>query len=312
MIFAGMIKKIIPLFFILIVADVFAQKPADTVVIGQKVITLSTVLVNNKFNVPSFIEKIQNDTSFYKAFKNLHVLGYTAYNDIRILNKDGSSKASLNSKTKQSVNNGCRTMQTLQQQVTGDMFDADSNFNYYTAQMYASLFFTKGAVCGENNIVGNKEFSTEGKSGIDKHKEQLKMLFFDPGKKITGIPFVSNKTAVFDDDMADRYDMNIDMDDYNKTSCYIFTLTVKPEYKGNVVIDEMKTWFNDSTYEVVARNYSLSYSAGVYDFDVQMEVQMTHYKDLLVPALMRYTGNWKVLFKGRERGAFTATLFDFN
>ncbi|UAY53708.1 hypothetical protein K9M53_07750 [Ferruginibacter albus] len=307
-----MIKKIIPLFFILIVADVFAQKPADTVVIGQKVITLSTVLVNNKFNVPSFIEKIQNDTSFYKAFKNLHVLGYTAYNDIRILNKDGSSKASLNSKTKQSVNNGCRTMQTLQQQVTGDMFDADSNFNYYTAQMYASLFFTKGAVCGENNIVGNKEFSTEGKSGIDKHKEQLKMLFFDPGKKITGIPFVSNKTAVFDDDMADRYDMNIDMDDYNKTSCYIFTLTVKPEYKGNVVIDEMKTWFNDSTYEVVARNYSLSYSAGVYDFDVQMEVQMTHYKDLLVPALMRYTGNWKVLFKGRERGAFTATLFDFN
>ena len=28
----------------------------------------------------------------------------------------------------------------------------------------------------------------KGKSGMAKHKEQLKMLFFNPGKKIPGIP----------------------------------------------------------------------------------------------------------------------------
>ena len=146
---------------------------------------------------------------------------------------------------------------------------------------------------------------------MEKHKEQLKMLFFNPGKKIPGIPFISNKTAIFDDNMADKYDMNIDLDAYNKTSCYIFTITVKPEFKSDVVIDEMKTWFDDSTYEVVARNYTLNYDAGVFDFNVNMEVQMTHYKNYLVPALMRYNGNWKVFLKSRERGVFTATLFDF-
>ena len=122
---------------------------------------------------------------------------------------------------------------------------------------------------------------------------------------------MSGKTAIYDDDMADRYDMNIDMDEYNKTSCYIFKQKVKAGKEAGVVLDEMITWFDDKTFEVVARNYSLSYDAGVYDFKVMMEVQMTHSGSFLVPELIRYNGNWKAIFKKRERGVFTATLFDF-
>jgi hypothetical protein len=73
----------------------------------------------------------------------------------------------------------------------------------------------------------------------------------------------------------------------------------------------MTTWFDDKTFDVVARNYSLSYDAAVYDFKVRMEVVMTTFGDLRVPALIRYVGNWKVVLKNRERGIFTATLFDF-
>jgi hypothetical protein len=302
------------LFIFLFPAFVFAQQKKDTVVmVGSKVITLAEVVVNNKLNVPSFIERIKNDTTFYKAFRNLNIFGYTSINDIRMMDKNNHSKATLYSKTKQVVKSGCRSKtQVLEQQTTGNMFDKDSNFNYYTAEMYATLFFAKAMVCGENNIVAGREFSASGKSVMDKHKEQLEMLFFNPGKRISGIPFISNKTGLFDDDMAEKYDMSIDMDEYNKTSCYIFTLKAKPEYKNEVVIDEMKTWFDDSTFEVVARNYSLSYDAGIYDFDVQMEVQLTHFGNYLVPSLLRYTGNWKLIFKPREIGYFTATLFDFN
>lgn len=308
-----MFKGIPFLFFMVFSLHVFSQQKTDSSVMeGKAIVKLAEVVVNNKLDVHSFIERVKDDTSFYKAFKNLRVLGFTSFNDIRILDKSNNSQASLYSKTKQLVQNGCRSMQTLEQQTTGDFYNSDSSYNYYTAEMYASLFFTKGSVCGENNIVAGTDFSTSGKEGMEKHKQQLKMLFFNPGKKISGIPFVSRKTAIFDDNMPDRYDMSIDMDEYNKTSCYIFTITAKPEYKNDVVINEMKTWFNDSTFEVVARNYSLSYDAGMYDFDVQMEVQMTHYKEFLVPSLIRYTGNWKVVFKHRERGAFTATLFDFN
>jgi hypothetical protein len=289
-----------------------AQQAADSVVIFNKnTIVLSEVVVGNKLNVPSFIERVKNDTSFYKAFRNLHVLGFTSLNDIRILDKKENVRASLYSKTKQLSVEGCHTTQTIQQQTTGDIYDADSDFNYYTAQMYGSLFLTKGKICGENNIVGTKEFSTDGKSGLEKHKEQLKMLFFDPGKKIPGIPFLSNKTAIFDSSMADDYDMSIDMGDFNKTSCYIFSVKVKPGKESDVAIDSMITWFDAKTYEVLARNYALSYDAGVYDFTVSMQVELTHYKNYLVPSVLRYNGNFKVLFKSRERGVFTATLFDF-
>jgi len=61
----------------------------------------------------------------------------------------------------------------------------------------------------------------------------------------------------------------------------------------------------------LARNYSLSYKAGVYDFEVSMEVEMTRFNGLIVPKILRYKGDWDVIFKKRERAIFTATLFDF-
>ena len=306
-------KYFMPAFFCLLFSiQISAQEKNDSIVtVGNKTITLSEVVVNNKLNVPAFIHRIKNDTSFYKAFRNLHILGFTAINDIRMNDSEGKLKAGLQSTTKQIRSNNCRYMQTLEEKITGDMYDENRQFNYYTAQMYASLFFTKDSVCGEDNIVAGTEFSTKGKSGMEKNKEQLKMLFFNPGRRINGLPFISNKTAIYDDEMADSYDMSIDIDMYKNTSCYIFTQKVKPESKSEVVVDEMVTWFNAETFEVVARNYSLSYSAGVYDFKVQMEVVMTKYGEYLVPSLIRYTGNWKAIFKQRERGVFTATLFDF-
>ena len=293
-------------------AGSIAQQKDSTIFVGKKVITLSEVVVNNKLNVPAFIDRIRNDTSFYKAFRNLHILNFSAINDIRMNNSDGEAKAYLHNKTRQiRTNTGCRKMETLEEQVSGDIYDEDHNFNYYTAQMYATLFFTKDSVCGETNIVKGIEFSTSGKSGMEKHKEQLKMLFFNPGKKINGIPFLSGKTAIFDDDLADKYDMNLDMVIHNNTNCYVFTQKVKPENSSDVVVDEMTTWFDANTYEVLARNYTLSYDAAVYDFKVQMEVELTRFGEYLVPSLIRYNGNWKAIFKKRERGVFTATLFDF-
>lgn len=311
-----MVQKIIPFFMFTLLLKCYGQDSlshaADSAVeVGKKTIMLSEVVIDNKLNVPTFINRIKSDSTFYKAFRNLRMLNYAAINDIRMNDKKGNPQATLYSKTKQLRDGNCRRMEVTEEQATGDFYDENHLYNYYTANMYASLFFTNGRICGEDNIVAGKEFSTEGKSGMEKHKEQLKMLFFNPGKRIKGLPFMSSKTAIYDDDMAEYYDMSIDMDDYNKTSCYIFKQKVKEGKEDDVVVDEMITWFNDKTYEVVARTYTISYSALVYDFNVSMEVQMTHAGDLLVPSLIRYNGNWKAVFKKRERGVFTATLYDF-
>jgi hypothetical protein len=305
-----MYKKVLFIAVVFLSKIVAAQDTA--VLVGSKIVTLSTVVVNSKLNVPTFINKIKEDTSFYKAFRNLHILNFTATNDIRMVDKKGDLDASLYGHTRQTVANGCRTMQIIDEVVTGDLYTESKEFNYYTANMYASLFFTKGSQCGEDNIVKGRSFSTSGKSGMEKHKEQLKMLFFNPGKRINGLPFMSNKTAIYDDELADNYDMEIDWVNYNNINCYVFKQKVKAGKEGSVVVDEMTTWFNDETYDVVARNYSLSYDAAVYDFKVTMDVQMIKVGELTVPSIIKYNGNWKAIFKKRERGIFTAILSDFS
>ncbi|HEY4149312.1 MAG TPA: hypothetical protein VGM41_10300 [Chitinophagaceae bacterium] len=288
----------------------------SAVYLGKKAVTLTEVVVHSKLNVAGFIERVKNDTTFYKAFKNLKVIGYTSLNDVRMLDKKGHEIATLESKTRQAVKDGCRSMEVLNEKVTGDMYDANKNWNYYTMQLYAGLFFSQGTVCGDNNIVKGDELSLKNKSGIAKHKEQLKMLFFNPGKKIPGIPFIGNKIALFDDDVAKLYDFIIDMSEYDGQLCYVFTIRARADLthseKNDVVINEMVTWFNSNTMEIVARNYDLSYDAGVYDFNVRMEVQMGRAGDYLVPKLLRYNGEWHAIFKKRERGVFTATLFDYS
>jgi hypothetical protein len=280
-----------------------------------RMVALSEVIIRSDLNVARFISQVKNDTSFYKAFRSLHMVGYTSYNDIRIRDKKGKIKASLNSKTRQMRAGGCRTMEVLEEKTTGDFREKDGSINYYTGQLYAGLFFTNGRICGENNIVRGVEFTPRSESGIEKRKEQLKMLFFNPGKKIPGIPFIGDKIDIFDPERARFYDFSIDYDDISGESCYKFTIRSRPDLssgeKNSIVIDSMVTWFSTRTMEVMARVYDMSYDAGVYDFVVHMEVEMTRIGTLLVPRTLRYIGNWDVVFKKRERGFFTATLFDF-
>jgi hypothetical protein len=271
------------------------------------------VVVRNNFDYKTLLSQIKEDTTFYKAFRNLRVLGFTSYNDIKMLDKSGGVKASLFSKTRQNRADGCRTMDILEEKVTGDFYDRKGEYNYNTPELYAGLFFTKGKICGENNIVKGRNLLTSDKKGMEKHKEQLKMLFFNPGKKIPGIPFVGDKLDLYDESAHKLYDYRLDIEEYHGTLAYIFSITPKEENLKNdrVVVDQMVTWFDMKTLEVLGRNYSLSYKAGIYDFDVSMEVEMAKFDGLTVPKVLRYKGDWSVIFKKRERAIFTATLFDF-
>ena len=108
----------------LMLAPVLKIAAQDTSFIwdNQK-ITLPEAVVHNNIDYLSILERIKNDTTFYKAFRNLHIVEYSAYNDVRILNKDGSQRASWNSKTTQLRDSGCRTMQIDTQKTTGNFFD---------------------------------------------------------------------------------------------------------------------------------------------------------------------------------------------
>ena len=303
------------LILLLAVQTARAQEDSADVEAVRRMVNLSEVVVRSDLNVAKFLQRIKTDTTFYKAFRNLRILGFTSLNDIRMFDKKGRVEASLQSKTRQQRRDGCRTMTVLEEKTSGDIKDKN-DFNYYTAQLYAGLFFTQGKVCGETNIVSGVQRSVRDKRGMEKAKEQLKMLFFNPGKKIPGIPLIGDKLDIFDERLAQYYDYTIDLTDLNGQACYLFSIKSREDLtggeRGKIVFDNITTWFNTKTMAIVARNYDLSYNAGVYDFDVHMEVVMTQFDGLLVPQVLRYNGNWDVAFKKRERGVFTATLFDFS
>jgi hypothetical protein len=293
----------------------YAQEDTSDVEAVRSVVTLTEVVVRSDLNIPRFLQRIKNDTSYHKAFKNLHLLGYDAFNYIDMRDRKGKTKASLQSHTLQKVSGGCRTMDVVSEKTTGKFYNSDGTYNYYTADLYAAFFFTKEKICGETNIVKGTQLDVRNKRGIAKNTEQLKMLFFNPGAKIPGIPFIGDKLDVFDKDVTRFYDYSIDTSELNGQPCYIFTIQIKEGLssaeKGAVVFDNITTWFNQKTMEIVGRNYDMSYNAGIYDFDVHMQVEMTKIGEYLVPQVLRYKGNWFLFGKGRERGIFTATLSNF-
>jgi hypothetical protein len=286
-----------------------------TLSFDNKTFTLADAIVRNNFEYKDILERIKRDTSFYKAFKTLRTIGYSSFNHIEMYDKNQKMVASLDSRTRQNKIGDCRTMDVLEEKTFGNLRDSKGEYNYVTPSLYASLFFTKGKICGETNIVKGKKRTIQG-TGIEKAKEQLKMLFFNPGEKIPGIPMIGNKLDLYDDNAHELYAYRLDYVDYHGKLAYVFEIKPKEDLgffaKDRVVVDQMITWFNPTTLEVLGRNYSLSYNAGVYDFNVQMEVEMTYTPNgLLVPKILRYKGDWDVVFKKRERGLFTATLFDF-
>ncbi len=304
------------LLFIVCICFVSHSWAQDTTLnIENQTFTLADVIVRNNFEYKDILARIKRDTSFYKAFKTLRTIGYSSFNHIEMYDKNQKMEASLDSRTRQNRIGDCRTMDVIEEKTFGKLRDIKGEYNYVTPSLYASLFFTKGKICGETNIVKGKKRTIQG-SGIEKAKEQLKMLFFNPGEKIPGIPMIGNKLDLYDDNAHELYTYRLDYVDYHGKLAYVFEIKPKEDLgffaKDRVVVDQMITWFNPNTLEVLGRNYALSYKAGIYDFNVQMEVEMTYTSNgLLVPKILRYKGDWDVVFKKRERGLFTATLFDF-
>lgn len=285
-------------------------RSADTIIADQS-LTLPVVIVNS-VNVDHLLRRIKNDTSFYKAFKTLHIVNYEAENQIDIFNRKGKVKASYQSTSRQIRQGDCRMTKIIDQTTTGDFINRKGDFNYTIGGLFASLFFAKGKVCGETNIVnGSMDFKTVGLSGIDKKKEQLKMLFFNPGRKITGIPFIGNKLDLYDKDAMKIYNYRLDTITFGERHGFEFTITPRPGAKG-IVIHYMRTVFDAETLDVLYRSYSLRYKAGVYDFDVKMNVSLEHRNGQLVPIHLSYNGNWSVILKKRERARFSASFTNFH
>jgi hypothetical protein len=306
-----MIRRILFSLLALACFSIAKAQDIDTSIMGMH-FTMDEIVVKaakNGWDLDAFIRRMREDTTFYKAFLGLRVVTYTSDNDISFVDEKDKTIAHLENRTEQAMKDNCRTVIVNREKVSGDYYDKHQKPRYYTAELFQNLFFrARENECGATD---NINATTVSKSRMDKHKEQLKQLVFNPGSKVEGIPFVGKKASVFEDKgVRQRYDFKLKFVQYKGEECYFFQAIPKEEYRDEVVYNQLDTWFRVSDYAIVARDYALSYRTMLYDFDVVMKVRLEKVGQRLLPSSIDYRGNWHVFTKKRERARFNI-LFDY-
>ena len=303
--------------FLCICLQGHAQQDSSAVAEIARHIQLDSVTIiasKSGFDVPAFIQRVKDDTTFYKAFKTLRLIGFTSEDNFWAYDQKGNIMASYTALARQTRHNGCRTLQILQQKITGNFYKnpRKQTYRYYTAEMLAHVFLDPGPVCGEDNIVhGGAPDVKDPDHEIEKHIEQLKQLIFNPGQPIAGVPFVGHKVGIFEKDISPMYDFAIHSTHVDGEPCYVFQAVAKPQFADQVVIDTLITYFRKQDYSIVSRHYALSYKTLLFDFNVNIHVDLSSYQGMLLPGWIDYQGNWDFAFHRRERVHFTIRFFDF-
>jgi len=261
--------------------------------------SLTVTASRSGFKPADFIEMVKRDSSFYTAFLNIREMEYYSENDIRFFNKKGRQIAGLKNSIRQNVEDNCRTMDILEEQVTGNYYKRNKAKRYYSAKMYEEIFFTPKKVCTQ------KGTAQKPSSGIKKRIEDLKVLIFKPGSTVD-VPIVGKKTQIYDEALLPYYNYTIESKKYKSgTDCYVFSTKLKDNLprrrKQKTIIKNLETYFDKSTFAVIARNYTLYYNSGFVDFDVQINIELTKSGTKYVPEYLHLEGEWDIPFKPKER-----------
>ena len=309
--------SVLHIIFVFYLIPVLSQSDSTTYNFGDfgGIILLDSVVVSaskNSLDIDDFVDMVVNDESFFIAFHNIRTLSYSANNQIKMYAKKGKEKASYKSLTKQMFDGECRTMEVLEETTTGNFYKRKKKHRYYTAKMFDRIFFTHGKVC---ETEGKPNYDHPNK-GMEKHVQELKKLIFDPGEK-ADVPLISNKTRIFSEEMSEYYNYSITSKEYkNGADCYVFSVKVKPEFTkrktNKTVIKVLETYFEKNTFQVIARNYSLAYSGALFDFDVNMEIELKKVHNYYVPDYIKYNGWWDIPAKKPEISTFSAKFYDYH
>lgn len=275
-------------------------------------ITLDSFVLNEVsmgFNVADFVQFVQDDTTFYEAFRNLRRTNYQSSATVRMFSEDHLNTAAYSNRTKQNLSNKCRWMDFDFEVNTGDFFDKHGDMKYYTARMFAYIFMYRDTICNQQILEDNNK-ETDAK--LDERKNQLKILIFNPGQPVDNIPLIKNKMEIFSPEMQPRYDYSIEQKNYAPgVDCYVFTIKKKPQaQKGeDVVINELVTWFDKKTMQIVSRHYSLSYFTALFDFDVTMDVKLSTLNGYQIPSSIKYNGYWDIPARKPEIGSVQISIW---
>lgn len=277
-----------------------------------KTITLDSVvnIKAKRLSVETFIEKVVNDTSFYQAFRDMKKYSFVAENRVYTYDKNNKVEGSLYRKIRH-YNQAGHKMDYLVKQDNGKMFKRNGKYELYTAEMFDYIFMN----------AYNTDFvaSPSGKGGKGKnegYKDKLKTLIFNPGRPIKGVPFIGKKTEIFTANMRQYYDYSFYSGTYlDSIPVYRFKVAVKPDLsswtKDGLMIKELVTIFDKRNFAILGRYVDMKYDNLAFDFDVQINIEMSYFEGEKLPTKISYQGNWDVPLHKEERASFLVVHKDY-
>ncbi|WP_363152134.1 hypothetical protein [uncultured Mucilaginibacter sp.] len=267
-----------------------------------KSIVIDSVAVNiksHRLNAQDFIDAMLRDTGFYKAFQNMKYYAFDAENRIFSYDKNNKVNGKVYRKIHHSNEGGPHKMTVLEKEESGDLYKKDGKYQLYTLQMFDYIFM--------NNY--NSDFVSKGGAVVGKdesYKDKLKTLVFTPGRKVSGIPFISGKTEIFSPDLRQFYDYQFARGTYlDSIPVYRFKITQKRSSADDDVMEkEITTIFDTRTFQILGRYIDMKFHNFLFSFDVQMNIECNNFNGQLLPTKITYQGNWDIPFHKTERASF--------
>lgn len=277
--------------------------------------TIRTIVIDSavnihshKLNAQDFIDAVMTDTGFYKAFHNMKKYSFIAENRIYTYDKKNKVDSKIYRKLRHSNVDGKHKMEYLAKRDSGALYKTNGKYQLYTVEMFDFIFMN---AYNSDFADGPALPGAGGKN--ESYKDKLKTLIFRPGNKVTGIPFVSSKTQIFSGDMKQYYYYQFARGKYLDTiPVYRFRVVRKPSIGDNdVVIREMTTIFDMRTFQILGRYVDMKFSNFLFSFDVQMNIELANFNNILLPTKITYQGNWDIPFHKVERASFLVVHKDY-
>ncbi len=293
-----------------------AQEAGDTVI---NVLQLGEVVVHGRstgMRYEGFIRQVMDDTTFQHAFLNTKYFAHRVKSAFNVRDKKARETASMY-RTGNLYRKGSsaeRILDTARE--VGKLRNGSGEFRFLTAEMYDDVFFPKGAYRASNTIA-SRDQAISRESRFDKYKSELKKFMFNPGQEIASVPFIGDKLALFEPEMVPLYDFSIGTEFRNGHPCWVFgavakdTVNEKLADEDDTVIKRMKTWFDQETMNVMAREYRIMHASLILDFDISIRVENTITAGELMPTQVWYDGVWDIPFKKKEIVAFYLLYSDW-
>lgn len=266
-------------------------------------------IVSHKLRAQDFIDAVMADTGFYKAFQNMKLYAFTAENRIFSYDKKNRVNGKVYRRILHSNEAGKHNVEYTAKSDSGNVFKKNGKYQLYTIEMFDYIFM---------NAYNSGFVRTDGAGSANKGKNEgyrakLKTLVFTPGRKVTGIPFISSKTEIFGPDMRQFYTYEFARGKYlDSIPVYRFKVIRKPSSApDDVVIQEMTTIFDMNNFQILGRYIDMKYSNMLFDFNVQMDIELNRFNDQLLPVKISYQGNWNIPFHKEERASFLIVHKDY-